>query len=525
MKKLLVIIVASICLLGVAPQYAFASGYEDQDEDPCAKAGFDDPMLCGKKGAHEEEELQGTVGNILLTVFGVIGVIAVIFIVIGGYKYTLSQGEPAKVQQAKSTIMYSLIGLIVTLSAFAITGFALGAFGSSGSGTGGGGGTQITSLEITSSSSMLIGETLQVTVKILPDYAEDKSLTFESSDTNLAAINEKGKVTAYKAGTTKITVKSTNGVSASQYITVIDGDSGSGTTKVKINPSDITIAVGESKTLKATVEPSGSCTVKWSSGNTSVATVDDSGVVKGISDGSITVTAKCGGASATASVKVGNGAAPTEHYSATFEKRNYTHSNGKSYDYWINVPEGATNNMPILIFLHGDGEMNNANKVKNLGQVQHIKSGKGYIGIAPVGKNRDVDWASSASQAAIKGLIEKVAADFKSDKSKIYIWGFSRGAIGTWQLVNNNPGYFRAAVPVSCCAKISITPANFKNTRVYALAGSAESDYISCMRSNVNKITAAGGVATFETVSGANHSTITGKFPYSKVIDNWLLKQ
>ena len=524
MKKLLLIIFASVCLLGFYPNMAFADNpYEDHSDDPCAKAGFDDPMLCGEKGKNEEVELQGTVGDVLLTVFGVIGIVAVIFVVIGGYKYTVSQGEPSRVQQAKNTIMYSLIGLVITLSAFAITGFALKAFGSDGSGGDGGSGSQVAYLEITSGSEMSVGETLQVTVRILPDYAADKSLTFESSDSNVATISETGLVTAKKAGTTKITAKSKNGITAVKYITVTDGGSGGGTTKIKLDPTSLSVDVGATKTIKATVEPSG--TVKWSSSDKKVATVDSSGIVTGVSNGVATITAKCGSATATAKVTVGSGAAPTESYSATFEKRNYSHSNGKSYDYWINIPEGATDNMPILIFLHGDGEMNQANKVRDLGQVKHIKTGSGYIGIAPVGKNRDVDWASSASQAAVKGLIEKVASDYKSDKSRIYIWGFSRGAIGTWQLVNNNPGYFRAAVPVSCCAKISITPANFKKTKVYALAGSAESDYISCMRSNVNKILDAGGTATFETVAGANHSTITGKFPYSKVIEGWLLKQ
>ena len=78
--------------------------------------------------------------------------------------------------------------------------------------------------------------------------------------------------------------------------------------------------------------------------------------------------------------------------------------------------------------------------------------------------------------------------------------GFSRGAIGTWRLVNRYPNLFAAAVPVSCCG--SISGSNFKSTKVYALAGSKESNYISCMKSNVDKIKKAGGTATYESVSG-----------------------
>lgn len=524
MKKLLVILAASVCLLGVFPNYAFASGsYLNEGTDPCEGAEFDDPMLCGKKNANEESELQGTVGSALLTIFGLIGVIAVIFVVVGGFKYTTSQGDPGRLQQAKNTIMFSLIGLVISVSAFAIVGFALGAFSGGGTAGTGGSGNGVTSLEITSPKTIAVNETAQIKVTIVPDYAEDKSLTFSSSDESVATVDAKGRILGRKDGTTTITAKASNGVSTSATVTVTKDTK---TETIRLEPEEATIAVGGTVKLTVTVTPE-NANLTWVSNDTSVATVDSTGLVKGIKEGTAVITVKMNsGKKKTAKITVGSsGSQPAETYSATFELRNYTHTNGKSYDYWINVPEGATSNMPILIFLHGDGQMNKPNDVKTLGQVEHIKNGKGYIGIAPVGKNYKVDWASTESKAAVKGLIQKVASDFKSNKSKIYIWGFSRGAIGTWQLVNDNPGYFRAAVPVSCCPKISIVPTNFKNTKIYALAGSSESDYIPCMRSSVNLITSAGGTATFETVAGANHSTITRKFPYTQVIDNWLLKQ
>ncbi len=524
MKKLLVIIIASICLLGAFPNIAFASGaYLNDGTNPCEGTEFDDPMLCGKQNANEENELQGTVASVLLTIFGVIGVIAVIFVVIGGFKYTTSQGDPGRVQQAKNTIMFSLIGLVITVSAFAITGFALGAFSGGGTAGTGGTGNGVMSLEITWPKTIGVNENAQIKVTIIPDYAEDKTLTFSSSDETVATISAKGKILGRKAGTTTITAKASNGVSTSITLTVTKDTK---TETLRLEPEEATIAVGGTVKLTATVTPE-NANLTWTSNDTSVATVDSTGLVKGIKAGTAVITVKMNsGKKKTAKITVGSsGAQPVETYSAVFEKRNYAHSNGRSYDYWINVPEGATSNMPILIFLHGDGEMNRPNSVKTLGQVEHIRNGKGYIGIAPVGKNSKQDWATTESKAAIKGLIQKVASDYKSNKSRIYIWGFSRGAIGTWQLVNDNPGYFRAAVPVSCCPKISIVQTNFKNTKIYALAGSQESDYIPCMRSTVNQITSAGGSAKFETVSGANHGSITRKFPYTQVIDNWLLKQ
>ncbi len=62
---------------------------------------------------------------ILNTVFGVVGIVAVVMIVIGGVNYTTSQGDSQKVQKAKNTIMYGIIGLIIVLLAFAIVNFVL----------------------------------------------------------------------------------------------------------------------------------------------------------------------------------------------------------------------------------------------------------------------------------------------------------------------------------------------------------------------------------------------------------------
>ena len=74
-----------------------------------------------------EAQLQGVVQNVLSTVYLWAGIIAVVVIVIGGIKFMTSAGDPDKVKNAKNAIMYAVIGLIVTLMAFAITNFIIGA--------------------------------------------------------------------------------------------------------------------------------------------------------------------------------------------------------------------------------------------------------------------------------------------------------------------------------------------------------------------------------------------------------------
>jgi hypothetical protein len=53
----------------------------------------------------------------------ILGAVAVIMIVIGGIKYTISQGDSSALTSAKNTILYSVIGLVVAIFATAIIGF------------------------------------------------------------------------------------------------------------------------------------------------------------------------------------------------------------------------------------------------------------------------------------------------------------------------------------------------------------------------------------------------------------------
>lgn len=523
MKKILSVILASICLLGVCVNMAYAaSPYEDTSDDICADTGFDDPLLCGNKNKNEEAEMFQKIGNALTVVYGLVGILAVIFVIVGGFKFTTSQGDPGKVAQAKNTILFSLIGLVITLGAFAITSFVLNALGGTGgTGSPSTGSDGIASLYITSKDIVKEGETLQLKVKIAPDYAKDKTLTFTSSDTTVATIDENGLISGIKAGTTTITATAKNGVSTTGKITVTKEPT---VESIKLEPSSVTIKTGTSTTIKATISPSSasSTSLTWTSSDTSVVTVANSGAVKGIKEGTATITVKGGDVTATATVTVSDTAAaqpPTgggETYSAVWELRTYD-----GMEYWISVPEGATSNMALFIFLHGDAEMGNANRVSRLKWAEYVKEGKDFIGLVPVGKNRD--WVSSGVQERVKGLIDKYVSEYKVNTSRIYIAGFSRGAIGTWGMVSRYGSFFRAAVPVSCCG--SYKPEMFKNTPVYALAGGGESNYITCMKSRVNGINSAGGNAQFETIGKWNHGNVMANFPYEKVFTNWMLKQ
>lgn len=63
---------------------------------------------------------------VLSIVYTAAGIIAVIVIIIAGFLYTLSLGDPAKTKRAKDAILYAVIGLVIIIFAFVITRFVIG---------------------------------------------------------------------------------------------------------------------------------------------------------------------------------------------------------------------------------------------------------------------------------------------------------------------------------------------------------------------------------------------------------------
>ncbi len=79
----------------------------------------------GSLGTFDVATIIKTVTNTLIFF---IGAISVIVIIIAGLRYVVSGGNAASVQGAKNTLLYAIIGLVVSISAFAIVNYVLTAF-------------------------------------------------------------------------------------------------------------------------------------------------------------------------------------------------------------------------------------------------------------------------------------------------------------------------------------------------------------------------------------------------------------
>lgn len=132
---------------------------------------------------------------------------------------------------------------------------------------------------------------LKTTVKVKPNKAANKKVTYKSSNKKIATVSASGYVKGVKAGTCKIKVisKKNKKKKATIKVTVVKKVS-----SIKLAASTKEIYAGESVKVTPTVLPAtGSYKgVTWSSSNKKVATVTSKGVVRGVAGGTVTITAK-----------------------------------------------------------------------------------------------------------------------------------------------------------------------------------------------------------------------------------------
>ena len=132
-------------------------------------------------------------------------------------------------------------------------------------------------------------KTEQLIAKVNPETATNKTVTYSSSNEKVATVDSSGKVTAKANGTAIITATTNNGKTAKCTVNVITNPTG-----IKLNKSTVSLEINKTHQLTATVVPNTSSnkTVTWSSSNTKIATVDNSGKVTAKGEGTAIITAK-----------------------------------------------------------------------------------------------------------------------------------------------------------------------------------------------------------------------------------------
>ena len=137
---------------------------------------------------------------------------------------------------------------------------------------------------------MVIGDEADLVATVLPDNANNKTLTWSSNSPNVAEVSQNGHVIAKGVGSATITVETINGIKKTVTVNVSEIK----VTEVIVDPDELTMILGDQAKLSATVAPNDASIkdLSWSVIDGDAVTVDSSGLVTAVNYGTATVKAE-----------------------------------------------------------------------------------------------------------------------------------------------------------------------------------------------------------------------------------------
>lgn len=189
------------------------------------------------------------------------------------------------------------------------------------------------------------------------------------------------------------------------------------------------------------------------------------------------------------------------------------HSND-TFKYLLYTPENATDNMPLIVYLHGVSSKGDNISLLTSGddlpkyftgnQIQDIPA---YI-LFPQLSSEYSDWL--AVEEPLIALINAVVKQHNIDETKVSLTGFSMGGTATWRIAAVYPDLFSCIAPLSGSIKTTDSNLdNLKNLKIWAFVGS-EDDVINPNYSIdfVEAFKNAGGDAKVHVFEGATHAEV-----------------
>ena len=140
-----------------------------------------------------------------------------------------------------------------------------------------------------------LNDTKQIVATVLPITANNKGVSWSSSDESVASVDDNGVVRSLSDGTAVIKATSRDGSNISATCNIVVNSSVS-VTSIEVEPKILSLYKGEQKRLTATITPASATdkSVVWSSSNNNIATVDANGNVEAVKVGEVEITATSG---------------------------------------------------------------------------------------------------------------------------------------------------------------------------------------------------------------------------------------
>ena len=211
----------------------------------------------------------------------------------------------------------------------------------------------------------------------------------------------------------------------------------------------------------------------------------------------------------------------------------YTLSNGNTMQYVVRVPQNATENMPVIFWVHGSGEQGNSNVVSKVGPIKAAeKLGENrFLIIQPVLQTYAI---TDQNLKNIDLFIDEMQPVYKYDANRIILSGYSSGGKATWYLGNATPNKYAGIAPAS----IHMYDDNFTNKKlenlkysnlpIYAMAGNGENEFSHSYSNNVvinnYKEINPNRDLTSVTIDGLSHAAFDDE-GYTQDFFDWCIKQ
>ena len=221
----------------------------------------------------------------------------------------------------------------------------------------------VTSVSITGINTIPKGTQMKLSVSVAPENATDNSVKWSSSDESKATVDADGNVTALATGEVTITATASNGVSAAHKLAIT-----APCVLLMLDESSVTLYKGDTKEIGTKLSPIDTTDkVVWSSSNSNIASVGDSGVITAVSPGETTITAKAGNGKAVCQVTVKQNL--SSFYIVGVADKTYT---GNSIEQDIKVTDGN-----VTLNKDEDYTVSYSNNI-NVGTAEITISGLGY---------------------------------------------------------------------------------------------------------------------------------------------------
>ena len=218
-------------------------------------------------------------------------------------------------------------------------------------------------------------------------------------------------------------------------------------------------------------------------------------------------------------------------FSQSFQASSIKTEELDAFGYWLYTPENPTENMPLIVYLHGasgrgedldlvlaDEDFPKYLQSGELGDVQ------AYVLIPQLPSDLR-SWSDISD--SLYSLIQKIVSDFSIDVENISLAGFSMGGTGVWELAVEYPGLFARIAPLAGSARGVLECVSLlKEIPVRAFVGADDTVITpNSSKQMVAKLQNAGADAQITVLDGADHVSIPSLVYHDESVRlvEWLL--